>query len=348
MTTGVTINSGGGEVVSSVLEQAGRAANHAAGRGVFAEYQARKAARTLAAHRDALRLFESYLAAFGIPTGDLFTDSAAWRGLTWGLVAGFVKWQLEQGYALESLNLRLSAVKTYAQLAAKAGTLSREEFAMIRTVSGYRHREAKNMDDTRPVTRRGSKKAEWSALTDEQQRQLKSWPNPATAQGRRDRLILHLLLDLGLRVGELAGLTVADIDLAAGELHFYRPKVNLEQTHKLSNGVLRVVQAYMAQDAPAIGPLLRGSRKDGTLTTAGMSVRAISAHVRTLGRGALGLENLGPHDLRHAWATKAARNGTPIDRLQQAGGWSSYAMPLRYIKGADIANQGVKLGEEGD
>jgi hypothetical protein len=43
------------------------------------------------------------------------------------------------------------------------------------------------------------------------------------------------------------------------------------------------------------------------------------------------------------WETKAARNGTLIDRLQDAGGWSSPAMPLRYVESARVANQGVQL-----
>ncbi|MBC8492724.1 MAG: site-specific integrase, partial [Chloroflexi bacterium] len=50
------------------------------------------------------------------------------------------------------------------------------------------------------------------------------------------------------------------------------------------------------------------------------------------------------HDCRHYWATQAARSGTPIDRLQDAGGWSSPAMPLRYVEAAKIANEGVRLG----
>ena len=53
---------------------------------------------------------------------------------------------------------------------------------------------------------------------------------------------------------------------------------------------------------------------------------------------------LGVHELRHIWATIAARSGTPIDRLMHAGGWTSYAMPLRYIEAGKIANEGVKLG----
>ena len=36
--------------------------------------------------------------------------------------------------------------------------------------------------------------------------------------------------------------------------------------------------------------------------------------------------------------------GTPIDRLQDAGGWASPAMPLHYVEAAKIANQGVLLG----
>jgi integrase len=74
-----------------------------------------------------------------------------------------------------------------------------------------------------------------------------------------------------------------------------------------------------------------------------MSARAITARVRELGE-AVGVKGLSAHDCRHYWATRAAREGTPIDRLQDAGGWASPAMPLRYVEAAKIANEGVKLG----
>ena len=50
-------------------------------------------------------------------------------------------------------------------------------------------------------------------------------------------------------------------------------------------------------------------------------------------------------DAEGNWATRAARSGTPLDRLQDAGGWASPAMPLRYVEEAAIANQGVLLGD---
>jgi hypothetical protein len=52
---------------------------------------------------------------------------------------------------------------------------------------------------------------------------------------------------------------------------------------------------------------------------------------------------LSAYDCRHYLATQAARNGTAIGRLQNAGGWNSPAMPLRYVESTKIANEGVKL-----
>ena len=98
-----------------------------------------------------------------------------------------------------------------------------------------------------------------------------------------------------------------------------------------------------AGDAPTVGPLLRSSRKSGKLTAAGMSVRAITERVRVLGE-TVGVEGLSAHDCRHYWATQAARHGTPVDRLQDAGGWASPAMPLRYVERQTVANAGVVLG----
>ena len=141
--------------------------------------------------------------------------------------------------------------------------------------------------------------------------------------GHKDRLMVLCHLISGEKsVGELAGLTVADFALQAGELRFFRPKVDKVQTHKLSGDTLEAARAYLAHDAPAIGPVMRASRKGGQLAGAGMSERNLSERVRVLG-AVVGLDGLSAHDLRHHWATQAARAGTALDRLQDAGGWSS-------------------------
>ncbi len=327
------------------LELAGRVANAHAAAGLFADYRSRKAANTLRRQDNALALFSRYLAAAGIQSpprpAELGAEPGAWRGVTWGLVAGFARWLLGQDYAIGSVNGALSTVKVYARLAMQAGALDRGEYVAIHAVQGYSRTEGQRVDEARPTARIGAKKAEPVPLTWEQIHRLKAQPN--TPQGRRDTLLLCLLLDHGLRAGEVSRLQVSDLDLALGELRFYRPKVDRTQLHRLTADTRRAAKACAAGgDLLPAGPLLRASRRGGRLTAAGMSERAISARVRELG-AAIGVADLSAHDLRHAWATRAARNGTPLDRLQDAGGWSSPAMPLRYVDAARVANEGVRV-----
>ena len=220
------------------------------------------------------------------------------------------------------------------------GAIPAGELALIRGISGYRGGEAEHVNERRRVTRTGAKKAEPVRLTKEQAAALRAQPD--TPQGRWDALLILLFLDLGRRCGEVAGLTVENVNPAEGLLTVYRPKVNKTQTHAPTNGLLRALLAYMTNDAPATGPLLRASSKSGQLAGAGLSERAITGRVRELGER-IGVKGLSAHDLRHCWATRAARNGTPLGRLQDAGGWNSPAMPMRYVESAKIANEGVRL-----
>ncbi|MBZ0299874.1 MAG: site-specific integrase [Anaerolineae bacterium] len=331
-----------------VLAAIGQAANHAAARHLFKDYRARRAENTLRRQDADLDLFAHYLAAVGITADrdELAVDPDAWRGITWGLAAAFVQWMLQQGYAVTSANVRLSTVKTYAKLAFQAGTLDATEYALIRAVAGYSRVERQRLDEKRaaaelPTRRAASKKAEAVRLTPAQAKALKTQPD--TPQGRRDAVLMSLLLDHGLRCGEVARLDVTHVDLKSGELKFYRPKVDQEQTHRLTADARQALQAYFdAGDAPAVGKLLRGSRKDGRLAAAGMSARAITQRVQVLGAD-IGVVGLSAHDCRHDWATRAARKGTDPFALQEAGGWNSLAMPRRYVEAARIANEGVHL-----
>jgi integrase len=336
---------------------AGQVANGHAAQGVFVDYLSRKSDNTIRSQAASLTRFADYLDRIGEGIGQsfgadmaafaeavaAFPDGAApnpdaWQGISWGLVEGFRNWMVQEGDAVSTINARLSAVKTYAKLAMKAGALTPEEYAVIRTVAGYSQKEAKRVNERREVTRRGHKKAQHVSIDKKQARKLKKQPD--IPQGRRDALMLCLLLDHGLRVGEVARLQVSDFDLKAGEMHFYRPKVDKTQTHKLSGDTQRALQAWFESgDAPAVGPLLRASRKNGELTEAGMTEWSISQRVRTLGER-IGLDGLSAHDCRHYWATFWA-DKVDVLRLQEAGGWSSLAMPRRYVEESEIANEGM-------
>lgn len=329
------------------LTAIGRAADHHAAGAIFGDYISRKAKNTVKAQMFDLAVFADYLAAVGVlvDAAALQTTPSAWQGMTWGIVEGFVKWQLQAGHAVASLNRRLSTVKVYAKLAAKAGAISAQDLALIKTVAGYSPKEAKRVNAGREKTRVGNKKAEHVSITDEQAARLKAQPL-STPQGRRDAVLMALLLDHGLRAGEVALLTVANIDLKNGMIvNFYRPKVDKVQNNKLSADTLKALRAYFENnDAPALGPLLRGSRKGGKLDQAGMSETCISERVRTLG-ARLAIKGLSAHDCRHHWATywgnRVEKLPKGVFTLQEAGGWNSLTMPRRYVENAAIANEGM-------
>jgi len=329
------------------LATIGKAADQAAAAAIFADYRSRKAANTDKAQGFDLAVFADYLAAAGyhVTADQLQTTPGAWQGMTWGIVKGFVEWQLQAGHAVASLNRRLSTVKVYAKLAAQAGAISAQDLALIKSVSGYSQKEAKRVNADRAQTRVGSKKAEHVSITDDQAARLKAQPL-ATPQSRRDAVLMALLLDHGLRAGEVALLTVANIDLAKGMIvNFYRPKVDKVQNNKLSADALKALRAYFDNnDAPALGPLLRGSRKGGKLDQAGMSETCITERVRKLGSD-IGIKGLSAHDCRHYWATywgnRVEKLPKGVFTLQEAGGWNSLTMPRRYVEQAAIANEGM-------
>lgn len=319
----------------------GERANQAAAASRFADYRSRRADQTLRRQDADLELFREFLALYNVKTGDLSHEPLAWRPVTWGLVEAFVKWQINQGYAIQSVNVHLSSIKTYARLAMQAGTLLPQEYALIRAVQGYSFREQSRIDARRQITRIGLKKAQPVKISPNQAAQLKKQPD--TPQGRRDAFLMCLLLDHGLRVGEVAALGVSDFNIKEEELRFFRPKVNKEQIHHLTRDTLNALKAYQEHgDIPQGGLVLRRSLRNEELGATGMTERAITARVGYLGEK-IGVMGLSAHDCRHFWATSAARHGTDPFVLQEAGGWSSLAMPRRYVEDNEVANEGVKL-----
>jgi integrase len=242
---------------------------------------------------------------------------------------------------VSSVNVRLSTVKTYAKLAFEAGVLDETAYTLIKGVTGYSHKEAKRVDEKRSKARVGSKKAAAVLLTDDQAKALKTQPD--TPQGRRDALLMALLVDHGLRVGELVILTVDSFDFDAGVLTFYRSKIDDIARHELSAYAAKAACAYFENgDAPTVGPVLRGSRKGGALTHAGMNRFAIARRVKALARE-VGIDELSPHDCRHFAATKYAQKpGTTTRDLMDFFGWSSPAMAACYQHASEVSDLAVR------
>ena len=294
----------------------------------LARYQEGLRDETIRRQKTDLLTFARFLASINTHAGDFYNDLSAWQGIRAGLLEAFIEWQKLHGYAIGTINVRLATLKAYCHLAYEVGILDVDTHTHIQGVKGIQRKQARNIDARRDPTRVGYKKAQ---AVDIPMELLPALKHPATGfLAKRDALLMCLLLDHGLRVGEIAILKRNAIALRSRLLTFYRPKVDEPQTDRMTDDTLAAARAYLAT-LPA---------KQESLFD--LAIISIQERVRTLGELA-GIKGLSPHDCRHSWATRAASHGTPLDRLRQAGGWSNIQTPLRYIRDSAIANEGVIL-----
>lgn len=323
------------------LPDLGQMANEAARLTAFTSYYERKSANTLKAMRNTLGVLSTYLAGKGVSveTVALAENPQAWHGMSHGLVEGFQRWCLQESYAVSGINTMLSHIKVYCRLAVKAGALSQDELYRIRGVSSIARREVANIDISRrandTATRRSAEKEAHTAISTAQAHELKHM-HPSSPRGRRNAVLMCLLLDHGLRADEIAKLTVRHVSMTKREFEFYRSKSGSTQKVAMSADLATALVAYRLQDSAASGPLLLSNRKHkpGELNTNGMSRQRIFDEVRSLGEDA-GIDGpLSPHDCRVCWAISSYRRHKDLARLQRDGGWNSPHMPMHYMQEA--------------
>jgi site-specific recombinase XerD len=133
------------------------------------------------------------------------------------------------------------------------------------------------------------------------------------ALGRRDYAVIITLLRLGLRRGELARLTLDDIDWRAGEL-VVRGKGGREDRLPLPIDVGGALAAYLRRGRPV------SDRREVFLTArapyAPIAAGTVASTVRRACRRA-GIPEVGSHRLRHTTACEMVAAGVPLVRIGQ-------------------------------
>jgi integrase len=99
-----------------------------------------------------------------------------------------------------TINVRLSAIRKLVGEARRNGMISLEE--------------ATNLSDIPNIRQKGTRLGNW--LTREQAKELLAVPDRSTLKGKRDYVIIALLVGCALRRRELASLTIEDIQLREG------------------------------------------------------------------------------------------------------------------------------------
>ncbi len=140
--------------------------------------------------------------------------------------------------------------------------------------------------------------------------------------------MLTLLADLGLRVGELVGLDVADLGQERGHRTVrFVGKGGRPRRRALAPGTAAALDAYLAsRPGGDSGPLFV------TATGARVDRHAVFRLVRRLARdaGIPAWAKLSPHSLRHAFATTARDEGVPLEDVQDAMGHADPRTTRRY------------------
>ena len=146
------------------------------------------------------------------------------------------------------------------------------------------------------------------------------------ASPARDLAILELLYATGMRVSELAGLNMGDIDPARGLIKA-RGKGKKERLTPYGGAAERALNALISAQGSAGGPSapLFRNRLGGRL-----SIRSIHAIVKNSARKAGLGRPVGPHRLRHSFATHMLEGGADLRAIQEMLGHSSLSTTQKY------------------
>lgn len=168
-----------------------------------------------------------------------------------------------------------------------------------------------------------------SFLSEEEMAQFLEMPPQNNVLGLRDRAILELLYASGVRVSELVGLDLQDLN-STERLIRVRGKGKKERIVPFGETAAQSVQAYTAQrllinkgriDAAALFLNYRGAR---------ISTRSVERIVSKYISQAAVRRKISPHSLRHSFASHLLSRGADLRVIQELLGHASLSTTQKY------------------
>ena len=269
----------------------------------LAMQSARRSPRTIEAYLRSVHLYLAWCESSG--------NSAGASPLDRQTLQRWVTHQLEEGAEPASARLRQQSVRLYATWLAEEGEIDEYPFHGLKPPKV----------DAKLVTR----------LTDDELKLMLKACSGKDLRDRRDEAMLRLLIETGVRAGELVALNTADVDLQRGLLVVRHGKGGKPryvgfgaQTGAAIDRYIRQRRHHPRADSAALW--LAQTVKQGRLTYHGL-------------RGALrkraalaGVANFHPHRLRHTFASRWLAGNGSEGGLMAVAGWNSRDMIDRYAR----------------
>jgi integrase/recombinase XerC len=230
------------------------------------------------------------------------------RLLTTRLLRGYLSWLHEQNYARSTVARRLAAVRTWCRFLCRQGVLGSNPAVGLR---------GPRQDKKLP-----------HFLTREDLLRLLEAPPAEEPLGLRDRALLEVLYSAGLRVGELTGLDLPDVDLDGG-LATVRGKGRKERLALLGPQAVEAVRAWLPVRQALWKPRAQDAlflNKNGTRLTSRSVGRLLEKYLTLAGLD----PRTSPHTLRHSFATHLLDAGADIRSVQELLGHRSLSTTQIY------------------
>jgi integrase len=215
-----------------------------------------------------------------------------------------------------TVNVRLSAIRKLVGEAQRNGMIGLEE--------------ATNLTDVPNVPQKGTRLGNW--LTREQAKELLTVPDRSKLKGKRDYVIIALLVGCALRRRELATLNIEDIQLRERRwvIIDLRGKGGRIRTVAVPIWVKQGIDAWISAAKIEKGRLLRRLSKSGKIVGEELGDWAIWSVVEQSSKQ-IGIEHFGAHDLRRTCAKLCRKNGGDLEQIKFLLGHSSIQTTERYL-----------------
>ena len=267
----------------------------------YLRYERNYSNYTIEAYSKDLRQFEEYVKlkkdSVFVP-GDVDAD----------LVRSWIVSLMDEKISPVSVNRKLSSLKSFFKFLMKQGSISVNPLRLI----------------TGPKTK---KPLPYFVRDKEMELLLDGDGFDEDFEGVRDRLILEMLYDTGIRRSELIGIQDSDVDFGAMQIRV-TGKRNKQRLIPFAEGLKNLIQAYTEVRNREVGSESGWFfvRKNGEQLSAGIVYTIVKKKLSEIPT----LAKRSPHVLRHSFATSMLNNGAELNAVKELLGHSSLASTSVY------------------
>jgi integrase/recombinase XerC len=255
----------------------------------YLKVQKNASPHTVASYRTDI---EHFLAFAAVKLG---TDEVTLAAITPILIRAYLANLKDEGYARRTIARKMAAMRSFFRHLCREGVVAENPFKMVRTPK---------LEKRLP-----------GFLDPDEITALLELPDKSSL-GRRDAAILELLYATGMRVSELAGLAVRDVELGEGYALVYG-KGSKERVVPVGRKALAALKLYLDLARPR---LMTGAPHDtlfvnsrgGPLTDRSVR-RVVDKYVTALAIA----KHVSPHTIRHTFATHLLNNGADLRSVQE-------------------------------